>query len=432
MKTSLKTKLLVTSIMLAAIQNASTALATPALDTTHAITGAKVSGLGTNTTTVNQTANTAKIYWTTIDTAPNQSLNFVQPSNKSVAINYVTDGQATNFQGSLNANGKVVLINQDGMTFAAGSQVNVGALTASTADTVTETVNTSSASYGDYTFSNFGSGTVNFNGTVNTPNGYVFAMAQQVNVGSAGSINANNGSVDLETGSKSYIVDLNGNGKILYYNPTLLDNSEVSVVGNITAHSGSVIIKARADNFTSGVINLNGVIDTSSYLASNEPAGDVRLVNTSGANITGSINTQGYGSNAGGNVSILGTDTLYPTGKTNITGSINATGDYSKKSGNITVAAESINVDGTSVTANGANNFTGNSIRLYANDGSSLINSKFSAANLFSISSGGGDYLSGSFTAANISITSNHAVDDSSATLNGKTKITQNLCHKCI
>ena len=297
MKISFKTKLLATSIMLAA---ASTASATPALDASHALSGATVSGLGTAATTVNQTANTAKIYWTTIDTAPNQSLNFVQPSSKSVAINYVTDGQATNFQGSLNANGKVVLINQDGMTFTAGSQVNVGALTASTAGTATETVNANSPYNGAYRFSNFGNGTVNFNGTVNTTVGYVIATAKQINIGSTGTINANSGLVDLEAGSKGYIVDLKGDGKVMYDDATLLDSGKVNVLGTINAKSGSIIVRARANDITSGVINLSGVVDVSP-VTSDAAAGSI-ISRSSG--VTSVANLKNVIGNTGKNINV--------------------------------------------------------------------------------------------------------------------------------
>ena len=59
-------------------------------------------------------------------------MQFVQPSATAVALNQINDANASQIFGALNANGRVFLINQNGIVFGAGAQVNVGGLVAST------------------------------------------------------------------------------------------------------------------------------------------------------------------------------------------------------------------------------------------------------------------------------------------------------------
>src|SRR5690606_5695646 len=55
-----------------------------------------------------------------------------QPNAASVLLNRVTGNQASDIAGQLNANGRVFLVNPNGVLFGSGAQVNVGGLVAST------------------------------------------------------------------------------------------------------------------------------------------------------------------------------------------------------------------------------------------------------------------------------------------------------------
>src|SRR5262249_31372330 len=57
---------------------------------------------------------------------------FSQPNSSSLAVNKIFDASPSQIFGSLNANGRIYLINQNGIMFGAGSQVNVAGLVAST------------------------------------------------------------------------------------------------------------------------------------------------------------------------------------------------------------------------------------------------------------------------------------------------------------
>ena len=86
-----------------------------------------------NSVTVNQSSNKAVIDWTSFDTSAGQSVNFNQPDPSSVTLNRIS-GPATQFDGNMNANGQVWLINQNGMVFGSNARVNVAGLLVSTAN----------------------------------------------------------------------------------------------------------------------------------------------------------------------------------------------------------------------------------------------------------------------------------------------------------
>jgi filamentous hemagglutinin family protein len=93
---------------------------------------------GTNLT-INQASQTAILNWQNFNIDKGYSVNFVQPSSTSSALNRIWDANPTTIAGSLNANGQVYLINQNGIVFANGAQVNTGALIASSLD-ITDSV----------------------------------------------------------------------------------------------------------------------------------------------------------------------------------------------------------------------------------------------------------------------------------------------------
>ena len=58
----------------------------------------------------------------------------MQPNAQAIAVNRVGGANASNILGTLDANGRVVLINGNGVLFGKGAQVNVGSLIATSTD----------------------------------------------------------------------------------------------------------------------------------------------------------------------------------------------------------------------------------------------------------------------------------------------------------
>ena len=81
---------------------------------------------------VNQTQAKAVIDWQSFNIGANASVYFNQQGNSTwAALNRIWDATPSQIYGSLKADGQVYLINQNGILFGPGSQVNVHTLTAS-------------------------------------------------------------------------------------------------------------------------------------------------------------------------------------------------------------------------------------------------------------------------------------------------------------
>ncbi|MGH8463943.1 MAG: filamentous hemagglutinin N-terminal domain-containing protein, partial [Pseudomonas sp.] len=88
------------------------------------------------TTTINQTSNRAIIDWRSFDVKGNESVNFIQPSRGSIAVNRIHDSKASQIDGSITANGNIMLLNQNGVLFGKSARVDVGGLVAGAGDLV--------------------------------------------------------------------------------------------------------------------------------------------------------------------------------------------------------------------------------------------------------------------------------------------------------
>ena len=90
--------------------------------------------------TVEQTQQKAILTWQTFNVSERTDLRFDQKGNRDwVALNRVLDNTApSKILGSIKADGSVYVINQSGIIFGGTSQVNVGALIASTAKITNE------------------------------------------------------------------------------------------------------------------------------------------------------------------------------------------------------------------------------------------------------------------------------------------------------
>jgi len=81
--------------------------------------------------TINQKTQTAILNWQSFNIDSGYSVVFNQPSSTASALNKIWDSNPSTIAGSLSANGQVYLVNQNGIIFANGAQVNTGTLIAS-------------------------------------------------------------------------------------------------------------------------------------------------------------------------------------------------------------------------------------------------------------------------------------------------------------
>src|SRR6478736_4864851 len=96
---------------------------------------ATIQGQGGPAVIVNQSTSSAIINWNTFNIRANESVRFNQPGASSVALNRVVGGLGpSEIMGSLTANGRVFIINRDGILFGPGSVVNTAGFLATTND----------------------------------------------------------------------------------------------------------------------------------------------------------------------------------------------------------------------------------------------------------------------------------------------------------
>ena len=213
-------------------------------------------------TTIHQTSPKLSLNWKSFNIAPQETVNFVQPSAAAIAVNRIFDTNGTQILGRLNANGQVYLINPNGILFGQGAQVNVGALVASTLGFNDASLNGSSR-----TFSGTGTGSIVNQGTINATGsggsggsgGYVALLGNTVS--NQGAITAPQGTVALGAGSSTTLTFQNNSLLKMQVDQSVL-NTLADNGGLIRADGGLVLMSAGAkDALLASVVNNTGFIE---------------------------------------------------------------------------------------------------------------------------------------------------------------------------
>jgi filamentous hemagglutinin family protein len=83
---------------------------------------------------ITQQSPKAVIDWQSFNIEANEKTKFIQPSNDAIALNRIHSNTASEIKGELTANGKLILINQNGILFGQTAKVDVNGLIATTAN----------------------------------------------------------------------------------------------------------------------------------------------------------------------------------------------------------------------------------------------------------------------------------------------------------
>src|SRR3984885_12601643 len=81
-----------------------------------------------NNTAINQSTQRAAVNWNSFNVGSQQSVTFNQPNVSAVTLNRVTGPDPSQIAGRIDANGQIILMNQSGVTFFKGTQVNANGL----------------------------------------------------------------------------------------------------------------------------------------------------------------------------------------------------------------------------------------------------------------------------------------------------------------
>ena len=202
--------------------------------------------------TVNQLSQNAVVNWQSFSIGTGESVTFAQPNAQSVTLNRVLGQDPSAIMGKLSANGRVFIVNPNGIIFGRGAQVNVGGLVASALG----------ISDGDFMANRFRfngtGGSVRNDGTITADGGVVALMGSQVS--NQGTIQAQLGTVAL-VGGEAVTLDFTGDGLL---NVAVERGAMQAIVENgglIAANGGRVLLTAQAaGQMLKTAVNNTGVI----------------------------------------------------------------------------------------------------------------------------------------------------------------------------
>ena len=219
--------------------------------------------------------------WNAFDIGSSASVRFNQPGADAIALNRVTGHNTSQILGSLEANGRVFLINPNGLYFGANASVNVGGLVASS-------LALSDADFlaGRYHFQSAGNpGAIVNDGTLSASSGGIVAFIAP-RISNNGTLSAESGTVALAAGDK-VTLDFSGDGLINLSVDAASIDAQVANRGLVRADGGLVLMTARAaGDLTGSVVNNTGIVEADTLVSRDGriilDGGDLGIVENSG------------------------------------------------------------------------------------------------------------------------------------------------------
>lgn len=244
-------------------------------------------------TTIQQSSQRAVIDWRSFSIGSGEAVRFNQPGPTAAVLNRVTGNDPSSLLGSLSANGRVYLVNQNGVFIGPNAQLDAAALVLSTAN---------------ISNSDFMAGKLNFDqpgkpgakivneGRITAADGGLVAMVAP-GVENRGVISAKLGQVVL-AGAPAFSLDLFGDGMVnIVLTPTgmgaisdatgrplanYVDNS-----GKVTADGGRIWISAAtARGLVDGMVNISGELKATRVA---QQGGEITLLGGNTLTVNGNV-----------------------------------------------------------------------------------------------------------------------------------------------
>jgi filamentous hemagglutinin family protein len=229
--------------------------------------------------------------WDFFSVDPQERVQFNQFDRNSAVLNRIIGQEKSEIYGKLISNGKIYLVNPQGVLIGPGAKIEAASFIASTLDILT-------ADFLEDHF-HFSSDSVNsvINlGWIECPNGHVALLGRKVE--NKGTILAEQGHVELLSGLE-VLLQPEGESSI-FIKPTF----EEKIEGTAVDHSG--LIKALAIDLKAGVTPYQKAVSSSGEIDAHrvvEKGGRVFLVSEGLTELSGSIDASGE---KGGSVQVLG------------------------------------------------------------------------------------------------------------------------------
>ncbi len=276
---------------------------------------------------ITQGSDRAVVDWQSFSIGSGHRVEITQPGADAALLNRVTGDTTSQIHGQLQANGRVFLVNPNGIFIGPTGQVDAGAFVASTL-----AMRPDQFMLGETVFEGEGaSATVSNAGTIQVvPGGYAALIGGRVS--NSGVIRAPLGKVGLASGER-VTLDLSGDGFLQVAVPTESDDPALKALiensGTIEANGGSVhIAAATARSAARQAINLGGIVEARTVSGRN---GLVTL-----------------GGGGGGRVTVTGRVTTAP--RVTVTSSARP----QLRPGPITITGQEIALEGATLEASGA------------------------------------------------------------------------------
>lgn len=270
-----------------------------------------------NQLTVNQLSSRLITNWNSFDVGSAATVTFAQPNAASIALNRVTSASPTEIFGQLSANGQLIVVNPNGITFGAGSQVSAAAVVASSLDILD----------GDFNLDNLlftrgaTTGAVTNAGSIQAK--HVVLLSPDIsNSGSLSAVDGNVGLINADQANASTLsvsqastvagvikntgtiqaTQVNvGNGLVVLLGDTSQNSSHIDVSGSINAASGSTYI-GRNINVVNDLTQVNSL----SMAATDAININADVILSGNASLTLTTGAAGYALNYGAKLDLLG------------------------------------------------------------------------------------------------------------------------------
>jgi filamentous hemagglutinin family protein len=316
-----------------------------------------------STLTVQQLTNNAIINWHDFSINSGQLSKFVQPSALSAALNRVTGGVPSAIYGTLQANGRIYLINPNGITVGPTGVINTQSFIASTLDVS----NAQFVAGGNMTFSGASQASVANAGQITALGGDVLLVGRTVR--NTGTVTSQSGTAGLAAGSQ-VLFTTGGSQRVFVQAGSGSGGTGVDQEGQIKAASAE--LAAAGGNVYALAINSAGPLTVNRVQMTGDRIALAGNTATSGDQIyTGAVTAQNsvtLTSNSGAltfNGPVTeGTDlTTNSALNTNFNGAVTA---YGRLHSNTTTSAGAVVINGGSVFSGGDQIYNG-AVRLGAN-----------------------------------------------------------------
>jgi len=286
---------------------------------------ANINGENTPHLIVNQSSDRTIINWNSFNISAGETTQFIQPNSSSVALNRVTGGSPSSIFGTLTANGRVFLINPEGVIFGPSANINTAGFLATT-----NNITDKDFMAGNYAFGipgNPRASIINQGRITVTDAGLAALVAPGVR--NDGIIMARLGHIELASANE-FALDFYGDDLIKF---SVSDNTAMQAVdvstglpiknlventGTLEANGGIVALTAvTAKAVVDSAISNNGVIEAQSVdqqdgeIILSAQTADTKTPDAPAQNVlvSGTLDASGNGVNeTGGKIQITGED----------------------------------------------------------------------------------------------------------------------------